>query len=48
MSITSEKYLDSQSGKLIEELKKAYLAGQNIVYVVTKDYAIPVGGINLS
>lgn len=40
MSIKSEKYLDSQSGKLTEELKKAYLAGQNIVYVVTKDYAI--------
>lgn len=40
MSITSDKYLDSQTGKLIEELKKAYLAGQNIVYVVTKDYAI--------
>ncbi len=40
MSITSEKYLDSQTGKLIEEFKKAYLAGQNIVYVVTKDYAI--------
>ena len=36
----SEIYLDSQSGKLTEELKKAYLAGQNIVYVVTKDYAV--------
>lgn len=46
MSIASEKYLDSQSGKLIEELKKAYLAGQNIVYVVTKDYSIVKEALN--
>lgn len=46
MSIASEKYLDSQSGKLIEELKKAYLAGQNIVYVVTKDYYIVKEALN--
>lgn len=40
MNAKSEKYFDSQCGKLSEELKKAYLAGQNIVYIVTKDYAI--------
>lgn len=40
MNTFAKNYLDSQSGKLAEELKKAYLAGQHIVYVVTKDYAV--------
>lgn len=40
MNTKAEIYLDSQYGKLSEELKKAYLAGQNIVYVVTKDYSV--------
>lgn len=40
MSKASKSYLESQYGKLSEEIKKAYLAGQNIVYVITKDYAI--------
>lgn len=40
MSAKSEKYLNSQAGKLTEEIKKAYLAGQHILYVVTKDYAV--------
>ena len=40
MSVKSEKYMNSQAGKLTEEIKKAYLAGQHILYVVTKDYAV--------
>lgn len=40
MNKVSEAYLESQSGKLCEEIKKAYLAGQNIVYVITKDYDV--------
>lgn len=40
MSVKSERYLNSQAGKLTEEIKKAYLAGQHILYVVTKDYAV--------
>lgn len=35
-----KEYLDSQRGKLSEALKKAFLAGQNIVYAVTTDYSI--------
>lgn len=46
MSAQSEKYLNSQAGKLTEEIKKAYLAGQHIVYIVTKDYAIVKQAIN--
>jgi SpoVK/Ycf46/Vps4 family AAA+-type ATPase len=47
MNISSEKYLISQCGKLAEELKKAYLAGQNIVYIITKDYSVIKETINI-
>ena len=33
-------YLESQRGRLSEALKKAYLAGQHIVYIVTTDYGV--------
>lgn len=46
MSSISERYINSQAGKLTEELKKAYLAGQNIVYIVAKDYAVVKEAIN--
>lgn len=40
MTDYKKEYLDSQRGKLSEALKKAFLAGQNIVYAVTTDYSI--------
>lgn len=40
MNEIAEKYQGSQVGKLTEEIKKAYLAGLHILYVVTKDFDI--------
>ena len=36
----AHEYLQSQRGRLSEALKKAYLAGQHIVYIVTSDYVV--------
>lgn len=38
--MNAEQYLNSQVGDLCENLKKAFLAGQNIVYVVSDDYSV--------
>lgn len=37
MTSQAYRYLHSETGKLAEDLKKAYLAGQHIVYVIAPD-----------
>lgn len=48
MNEEAKKYLESQTGKLCEELKKAYLAGQNIVYIITKDYGVVKAALDMN
>lgn len=48
MNEEAEKYLESQAGKLCEELKKANLAGQNIVYIIAKDYSVVKAALDMN